>query len=154
MTKGEALNLFSNLSEISGITKTKFNFAIARNISILKPEIMALQKALEGTKEFKEVDKKRIELAEKHSQKDDKGKPVMFQNRYILKDQAGFEKELEELKAKDKKIWAEREKQVEEYDELLKTKSDFKPYKLSMKDVPEDLETTVMKAVYPLLDEK
>ncbi len=153
MTKLDILNLWNNLQKLGGLSGVKFAYAVSKNLSILKPEIEALEKAQERSEEFKKFDDLRIALAEKHAKKDKDNKPVIVGNDYQIEDRPAFDKELEKLKQEYKNVVDAREKQMAEVTELLKTESSVKLYKMFLADVPESITVEQMFSIKDIVED-
>lgn len=153
MKNQELLSLYENLHQLN-LKGVKFSFAVSKNIALLKPEIEALQKAVEQSEDFKKFEQERIELAKKHAKKDEKGEPVLKNNNYQLEDEDAFKVEFESLKEKNKEVIEAREAQTKEFNELLEKENDIKFHKISIKDVPEDITTVQMNQIYSLISEE
>jgi hypothetical protein len=160
MTKEQILTLFNELHQIN-LPGVKFSYGISKNINLLKPEVEAIEKSLEGSKEFKEYDEKRIEIVKKYAKKDERGEPKLIilnpktgAGRYEIENQEAFDREIEKLQKENKVILEKREKQFEEYGKLLKEESDFKPHKIKLSDVPEGITSQQMSAIFELIEDK
>lgn len=147
MTKGEAISLFNTLNKLGHLSGVKFAYVVSKNISLLKPEFEALQKAVEPTEEFKEYDKKRVALAESFAKKDGDGKAVIENGEYVIEDREAFEIAFKKLKEDNKKVVEARDKQIDEQNEILKTESDVVLYKVSVEDIPKDITVSQMYSI-------
>lgn len=128
MTKNQLLFLSETLKSLD-VSGTKFNYGIAKNLSLMESEI----KALNETKN---------KIIEKYAEKEKDGRfklenldPKTGRGNYVIKDLKGFGKEMEE------------------FNKIAEEKSDFKPYKIKLVDVPEGLTTQQMASVYELIEE-
>lgn len=154
MTKAETRDLYLSLNKLGNKKGVKFAYGVSRNVSLLKPEMDSLDKAVEATPEFKAFDEKRIELVKKHSKKDDKGNPVMKnQNDYDIEDLDAFNKAFEDLKSDNQEVFDTRIKQLEEFTELMKSESEVKLFKISLDNVPEDITVTEMYSLRDIIEE-
>jgi len=163
MTKSDNLALYSALIDkrLGSLPGIKFAYAVSRNISLLKPEIEALEKALEPSDEYKKYDEKRIELAKKYSkkgEKGEKGEPLTMPNpenpklfEYVLEDKEGFQKDFEALKEENKEIIEKRNAQIKEQDDFLKTDSTIELFKVSVSEVPQNITVAQMNSIYPIV---
>ena len=160
MTKGEALVLFKNLNQLGNLNGVKFSYAIARNISLLKPELESLEKSMELPESFKKFDTERIELVEKYAEKDENGKPKKEKaengsEQYVMgKEEKKFEKEFAILRTKHKEAVNLREKQIEEYTKLLTTDSQVGLYKIKLDDIPSEITARQMAGIYEIVEDK
>ncbi len=155
MTKSESIALFNALNTLGKLKGVKFAYAVSRNVSALKTELESLEKASAASKEFEEFEKKRIEMVEKFSKKDKDGKAEKKGNNYIIEDgkQPELDKEFEALKSENQEVWDARLKQIEEYNELLKTDSSVALHKISLSDVPTDITVEQMHMITEMVEE-
>src|SRR3990167_6316664 len=154
MTKSEVLQLYNNLNQLGKLSGVKFSYAVARNLALLKPEVEAINKTLEPSKEFLEWDKERVALAQEYSKKDEKDKPVIVGNRYVMENEKTFNKELEKKQKNHKSAIDAREKQIEEYMKLLEEKTDeIKLYKIKLEHIPESITTQQMNGIVDIVEE-
>ena len=154
MTKSEVLQLYNNLNQLGKLSGVKFSYAVARNLALLKPEVEAINKTLEPSKEFLEWDKERVALAQEYSKKDEKDKPIVEGNRYVMENEKTFNKELEKKQKNHKSAIDAREKQIEEYMKLLEEKTDeIKLYKIKLEHIPESITTQQMNGIVDIVEE-
>jgi hypothetical protein len=155
MTKNESVALYQSLNKLGNLKGVKFAYGVSRNISLLKPEIESLEKAVTVSEEYKEFENKRIALVEKFSKKDEKGKFVKVNNNYEIEEgkQEELDKEFEALKAENQEVFDSRLKQIEEYNELLKTESTVVLYKVALSEVPTDISVQQMFGISAIVDE-
>ncbi len=152
MTKRELLILNQTFQTLD-LKGVKFNYAIAKNSDKIKSEVKALQKIIEMSKDYKKFDDERIELVKKYSKKDDLGLPMVSDNQYILDNKEEFDVEFELLKDKHKTSVEEREKQLEEYNEILNERIEIDFYKIKLELIPENISTSEMSVLFPLIIE-
>lgn len=152
MKNKELLELYEFLHKIN-LKGVKFSYAIAKNISIIKPEVESLQKSIDMTEEYKEFDAKRIELAKKHAKKDKNGEPLVVDKNYVPENEAELEKKFAVLKEENKELVEARKKQMDEFNELLDKQNDVKLYKISIKDIPEEISSQQMTQIFQLIEE-
>lgn len=153
MTKKDSVDLYVNLNKLGNLSGVKFAYAVSRNIALLKPEIEALDKSMEISEEFKKFEDLRMEVVKKFAKKDEKGEPVSVNNNYVLANQADFDIAFDVLKSEHKEIWENRLKQIEEYNELLKTDSSVVLHKVSLSDIPNNITVTQMYSISAIVDE-
>ena len=153
MTKQKPVNFYHGLNSLSGLKGVKFAYAVNKNLNNLKSEIEALQKALELSEAFKTYDAERVKLAEENAKKDEAGKAVVNGNAFVMENEAEFEIIFKALKERHPEAIAEREKQIADYNELLKTEASVELHKLSLADVPLDISTEQMAVLMPIISE-
>lgn len=156
MKKKEVLKLNEDLKKVGSLKGVKFAYAIAKNKARLSKEVEALIKATEPSEEFMKVDEKinkdRLKLAEEYADKEN-GKPIIEGDKYkmSIEKQEKLEKELEKMKKKHKKLYEEREQQRKDYNKMIEEESDFEPYTIEMKELPEDISVDQLSAIEVLV---
>lgn len=153
MKKKDILSLYKGLNSLGGLRGVKFTYAVAKNIRVLHDEITSLEKAVEADEQFQEYDKKRVELAKEHAQKDEKGEPKVENSQFVLEDQKAFEKEHALLRDEYADTIAKRENQLAEYKELLEEDVAVELHKINISQVPDDISTEQMYAILPVIEE-
>jgi hypothetical protein len=160
MIKSDILVLNQNLNKLGNLTGVKFAYGVSRNLSLIKPEIESLQKALEPSEAYQEFEKERIVIVEKYAKKDDKGKPIKYRDekkveQYEIEEgkQEELDKEFEILKIEHQEAFDAREKQIAEYNELLKTESSVILHKIALADVPQNISVAQMYGISDIIDE-
>jgi len=155
--KKDLLDLFENLQKLSKLKGVKFSYAMAKNAVIVEREIVAIKESLKPSDEFNKYEEERIELAKKHSEKDEKGKSKTTldgkREVFVMEDKIKFDKEFEKLKAKHKEVLDKRKKQIEEYNEFLDTKADIEFFKIKLSEVPEDISVEQMQGIQLLIED-
>jgi len=151
------------IDKCKSLVGVKFAYALAKNAELIQGEIDALNASLKMSKEYSVFDKKRIELAKSHA-KIENGIHVVkqkivgegrWEEYYEIGDQKAFDKAFEELKKANKKVVEAREKQLEEFNQLLKEESSkLKFYKIKLSDVPQNISSEQMSGIYVLVEEK
>jgi len=154
ITKQELLSLYLNLNKLGNLKGVKFSYGVSKNLALLSPEIESLNKVQEMSEEFKKFEEKRVELIKDYSKKDESGKDIIENNSYVVLDQKKWDKVFDKLKEDNKEVVKKREKQIEEYLELLKTESDIKLYKIKLADIPEDITTIQMNSIISIIIEE
>lgn len=152
MTKNEIVELYNNLHQIKNLKGSKFNYAIAKNINILKPEVEAIQETAKPRESFVEYDTARIELCKKHAKKDEQGEAVMKGGDFDIEDMKAFDKELKKLQETHKQALDDRETQMKELDALLKEESPIELHKITLSDIPEDITTVQMNSIFTIIE--
>lgn len=157
MLKEDLILFNQGLNSVAHLSGVKFAYAVSRNLSILKPELESLEKAAKPTDEYMKFEDERIKLVEKFAEKDEKGKakqvPMVSnprQTEYVIdKDkQEELDKEFGELKEKHKEAVEGREKQIKEYNELLKSEAPkLEFHKVSIDQVPAQINVTQMHSI-------
>jgi len=153
MTKGESIKLYQMLNTLGTLQGAKFAYAVSRNVSLLKPEIESLEKATEASEAFKKLDEERLELAKKFAKKNEAGEPIEKDGSFIMEDENLWSEAFTELKEANKETWEERIKQIEDYNELIKTDSVVELHKVSLNDIPANISVQQMYGISEMIDE-
>ena len=156
LTKQEVLDLHNGLHAVGHLSGVKFAYAVSRNISKIKPEVIALQKGFDIKPEFEEYEKERQVLAKSQAIQA-RGKPQQKVEggiaKFVIKDQKIFDSKLKALKKKHKKAVDGREKQMKEFKLLLEEKIEIELYQVVLKDVPEGISAKQMSSILPIVTE-
>lgn len=149
----DAIDQHNKLKKVKGLAGFKVNYAIKKNLALLKPEIDILTKQeteIEDiTKPFKEaVNKEIVRLAG--------GKATVVEGKpgYVVpKDKvSAFEKFQLEQRKKYEKLFAKQEAEVKKYKKFIEeTESPFSPWLIDIEDVPADINTEQMDAIFDLI---
>lgn len=140
------VNLWKVISKMEGKMDTRLNYLLVKNKIALKPEIEALEQTSKPRAEFLEFESKRVEAAHKYCDKEEDGKPKVFNNQYvIMKNREVFESEIKTLKDKYTEAIQYREKQVYDYEKLLNEEIVFTPTKIKFSYLPPQIESNVLE---------
>ncbi len=155
MTKNESVGLYQALNQLGSLKGVKFAYAVSKNLSILKPDIESLEKAITPTPEYSEFEKLRIAMVEKFAKKNEKGEFEKKGNNYQIEDgkQGELDAEFEALKKEHQEVFDARFNQVEEYNKLLSTDSTVVLYKVALADVPSDISVNQMYSIKEIVEE-
>lgn len=130
-TRKEFINLYQMLGYLGELTGARFTYTVSKNKEVLKKVVEEIQKKAEMHENYKEYEKERVELNEKHTKRDKDGNPVVKDKNYVIKDKAKFEEEVEKLKKKHKDAIEEREQQRKDVEDLAN-----KEITLDLKTIP------------------
>ena len=157
MTNQEASDLFLALNKgaFAGLKGAKFNYALVRTKDILKRELALLEESFKEKEKFIEYEAKRIETAKELCDKDEKGEPIIEQNRFKLSEEndGKFKAKLEELQSEYKDALEERTQQMENFNKMLKENVSFEVHKINLNDIPEEVTQEQMEILYLMINE-
>jgi len=129
MNKQDCLNLFQALQQVGTLTGQRFSYCVARNLSILKPEV-------------KQFEESRQALLVSHSKKDKDGKPIILEtkdkdgnitdSKYDIADQEKLEKDFQELTQEE-------------------TEKDIKLFMVDIAEVPQAITVQQMNGILPII---
>ena len=152
-TKAEMIQLYQALNKLGNLSGVKFAYAVSKNINLIEPEIKSLEKSLEASDEFKKFEEKRMALVEKFAKKNEKGEKIVKDNQYEIDNQKEFDEEFENLKVENKEVYDARQKQIEEYNDLLQSESTVELHKINLSDVPSNITVAQMASISSLVEE-
>ena len=139
MNKKDLFLLQSGLADVGKLQGVKFAYAVARNLQIIKREMEALQEAIKPSDDFSDFEKKRLELCRKHADKNEKGDPIIIGSEFSIQDRQSFDIDLENLRDNHHDVCELRERQVEEYEQLLEETCDLDLHKIAKDNLPENI---------------
>lgn len=153
--KNEELGvLLQGINAVGSLKGLKFAYAIAKNKKAVTSEVEILQESIKPSEGFAKYDKERMELCKELADKDDKGNPKMANNEFVIvANKEDFDIRVKALRERNKDVIDERDKQLKEFNELLKAESDFKPFKIDFEDVPQDITADAMSKIAELINE-
>lgn len=168
MTKENLIKLYNSLFQLQYLRGAKFSYAVAKNIDLMKPEIDALNKAVEKSEAYitleKEFEPERVVIAEKYANKDKEGKAI---TRKVInngqeaeiydmtpENQQKSNQECEDaMKIKNPATYQERLNQIEEYNKLLKEEyvNAFFPWPLKIEDLPAEISAGQTTSIFAII---
>lgn len=151
MTKQELIVLYRNLNNLGSLSGPKIAYAIARNINKIKPEMEAIDKSIEASDEYKAFENKRLELVKEHCKKDENGELIIKDGNYDVED--SYAAVYEDLKKEHADVLAAREKQIEEYNELLDTEVSIDLFKVKFDSLPEDITASQVHGILAIIED-
>lgn len=151
-TNRDIIGLYNTLESLN-YKGVKFAYTIARNIKSLKPLMESMDKALAIPKEFIEYDKLRVDLAKRHADKDENGKPKVEKNNFVIKDVKAFDEEINALQEKYKTVIDARQKQLDEYKVFQDEEVEVEVFPISQMLLPEDITTKELTSIFPIVEE-
>jgi len=134
--------------------KIKLAYAIGKNQDKISGIIKGIGKMSQRTPEFQAYDSERVKLAERWADKDEKRAPVIEGKSYKISDMVGFNDALESLRKKHKKAMVDAEKQDKEILEYLETEEAVEIHKVRLSEFPEEIHTSVLKAMGPMIEDE
>jgi hypothetical protein len=153
MFRKDLFTLKAGLESVSKLQGVKFAYAVARNLAIITEEIAPLTKAIEPSKEFAEFNKQRLELCNEYAKKAEDGTPVIVGTDFIIEDRELFDKIVEELKSQFKEAIESRDKQINEYQEMLEEPCDINLVKISDDLLPEAINAEQIFGIMEIIDQ-
>tara|TARA_R110001606_G_scaffold88448_5_gene199257 strand:- start:1055 stop:1579 length:525 start_codon:yes stop_codon:yes gene_type:complete len=141
-TRAELESLYGLFTSLKEETfSPKFSFFVLRNLGLLEGEITALNETRTKLHEsIKEYDTERMQLAEKHADKDDAGSPIIEGGSYkIIDNLLSFQAEFATLQEKHIDTIAKFQSLEQGLVDLLSEEVDQKIMKVSYLDLPEDV---------------
>jgi hypothetical protein len=154
LTKQQVLDLNKGLHNVSRLGGARFAYAVARNLSKLNSEVESIAAAFDAHENFIAYDKERAEVAATFAEKNPDGSPKLEGQRYIVTDEDALAKALEPVKEKHKAAIEEREKQIKDFEELLKEEVEIDIYMVNQIFLPETITADQISGIILMVDEK
>jgi len=131
----------------------KFAYAISRNEDFFISLTKAMKKLLNPSKKYMEYNTKRLELAQKYADLDKDGKPIIFNNNYVINTRRNeFESQIEKIKDEYKECIEEQEKRENSLDEILEREEEVQIYQIKSTYLPLTLTASQLNALQTLID--
>jgi len=142
------VNLWKTIEKLENVKMTTdFVWFLTKNKVAVKSEIKALDEAQKPSAIFLEYENKRVETAQRLSDKDITGNPRIQNGQYVIYEhKEEFEIEMKSLKQKFKDAIAEREKQLEEYTKLLERDIELNLVTIDFDKLPNTIDVETMEA--------
>lgn len=148
MTNKEMVYLLENQQLLSSITGVKASYAINKNLKRMLEEYKILISYRENAI-FKEFEAKRIELAIKHSEKDNQNNPISVNSQYKIIDLNSFNLEWDLIR----KAYPEIVKMEIDFNNLLNENYTGEIYKVKSEFLPENITTQQMALIFEFIEE-
>lgn len=156
--------MYLALNNLTGMKGVKFAYGVSKNLAKLKGHAEAMDKAKEVSEEFMNYENARIEIVEKHAEKDERGRAVktsftddrgIAREEYFVKDEKALEKAVDPLKKKNKKVIEDRDTQLKDFNKLLKEEATEVPefHKIKLSEVPAEITTDQMHGIMAIIEE-
>lgn len=154
MKRKELFPLKQALERVSTLKGVKFAYSIAKNLQEVNKEIEAVNKAIAPSEEFIQYEKELINLNEEYAEKTEEGNPKVENNNYVIspKKRGAYEKRIEELKKKHKKVLSERDEQIKEYQALLEENVDITLHKIQEDNLPSDITVEQIHGILQVIE--
>jgi len=149
----DLIRLQAGLISVGNLPGAKFAYAVGRNIDKIRGPLKPIQGILKESSEFKEYNKQRIRICEDCAEVDNGGKAIKDEKdgSYQIADAKKdlFDRKISTLKKKYQAVIDDREKQAEEYNDMLEgevPEKDFPDlHKVEESDIPVEIIDTKSK---------
>lgn len=155
MRKKDLFRLQQGLQQVGNLKGVKFAYAIAKNSRVIDKEIEDLQKSIEPSEKWAEIEKSQHTIRKKYCKKTPEGEVMPDRNsQYIipLPLEAPCDKDLDALKNEHKSEYANHEKMLEEYKVLLDTNCIIEFHKVKFDDLPSEITTSQMNGIFEIIE--
>lgn len=148
-----AQRLGTVLPTLEKLKGPKFHYALLKNIDLLQKEIELIQSKSKPSENFLAYEKERIALCEKFCNKDEKGENI---KREIGNGQYEYDIDttsetwktaIDELKSNNKELIAERDQQIEMFNQLLDVETSLNVFLIKIEDLPTEINGEQMQAL-------
>lgn len=130
-----------------------FAYALAKNKGIIEKEVTALKEAGKWSQEYSEYEGQRVKLCHKHAIKNPDGTPKIIGPIYLMQDQEAFDKDLDKLRAKNKKIIDEQEARNKKFEDILKEEVEIDFHNIKLSSIPKEISPDIMSLLFPMIIE-
>jgi len=141
VNRSELINISNTIFDVlKESKKVKLNYLLNLNKTNIDSDIKMINDAIKTSKKFEEFEQKRIDVCLKYCEKNDNGEPIIINEVYQgLENNKTFNDEFGKIKEKYKTEIDERQKQLDEYNKLLKEDVEFEFNKIDLDLIPDDL---------------
>lgn len=151
MTNRELFAFQQALELVSDLPGCKFAYAVAKNKAKISSIIETLYKAKRHPKE-EEFEKRRVEICEKHCDRDGDGNPVLEHNAFQgLHDNADFDTDIDKLREEFKEVMDHRHKEAEAYEVKLNEEAKFDIHKIFFDAISENITANQIMGILPMI---
>lgn len=147
MKKRELYNCLQALESVKDLKGIKFAYVSLKNKKKIEEEIKLFEEIVKPNPKFEEYEQNRIKLCEKHSEKNENGKPIILQDKYKITDEIKFNSELDELKKDYNSVINERIKQINDYNEMLEEELNIEFEKINFDSIPENISPKELESI-------
>jgi len=132
-----------------------FNYHLIKYKVAMKVELENIKTVTQPSPRLIEYETKRITICEKYANKDDAGKPITKDGKYIgLENNPDFQKELQEHMSKYTDVITEYNQQQKEIAELLNKEISFNLPKIPLSIIPNnEISGSDLEIIFPLIEE-
>ena len=153
MTNRDMFELNQALELVSDMQGSKFASAVAKNKAKVRSIINSLRKVKRHPKE-EEFERRRVEICEKHCERDGDGNPVLEHNAFQgLQGNADFDAEIDDLREEFKALMDHRQKEKDDFNVSLDEEVEVEIHKVAFKDVPESITADQLGRIMPMVIE-
>lgn len=154
ITRQELMELWSGLPTLGNLTGFELGYAIARTKAKLRGEVEALTEALNPSKEYKDYEGKRLEVARKYALKGEQGVPLTQDNQFVFGENLeAFHAAMAPLNLEYAAAIADRQKLIDDYNAGLREQITVDVHKVNKTDIPQAATVGQMGVLYYLLED-
>ena len=129
----------------------KFSYFIAKNKLFLKDEITILNALKMPSKEYRDYDLKRIDLARKYADLDENSKAKIENNSFVITEKIKeFETEFNKLKEEYKDHIKKFQDQISQFNSLIEKDYENELSTIELKDMPDSIEPDILETLLRL----
>lgn len=152
--RNDLMNMLSGLHTASNLKGFKLAYAIARNKRALEQEQAALNAGLNPSDDYRAYDTRRIELANEHADKDEKGRTKKAGGRFVgLDANPEWDAALKALQEECKEAVDAYNKQNKDYEAALEEEIEFDMYMVGPDQIPIDITVQQFDSLYLMIRE-
>lgn len=153
MKNKELYEIRIGLSLMDGLAGVKLGVCRAKASRIVE-RLIADMESFKKSDAWKKTDEILSEINKHHAKKDEKGNYIIENNMFVFDDVAARDKDVEEAKEKNKSLFKDRDKMVNEYRAYLEQECSEKIEKIPLSVLPNSIKTEVVTLLWSIIDEK
>ena len=150
---------FMRIGKIENLVSTKkFSYALVLNDERIQSNVKAITSIAKPSESYIEFEQKRQEIISKYADTDSDGNIILNDNRWVVFKPENREAAVEEIKSLTKEysdVIELRNKDIDEYNELLDADVELNIHMVSLDDVPEEVgkDIFLMKLLVHMIDD-
>jgi predicted nucleotide-binding protein (sugar kinase/HSP70/actin superfamily) len=154
MSKEEVVSMYKILDGISKQSwPVEFGYAIAKNKRILKPEVEAIEEALQPSEEYNQYDVRRRDLCIKYASRNESDSPIIKNGSYIIdpEKEKSFKTQITKLNKEHEDIIEKHKEAIQQGKDLLKEEIELDLHAIKYSSLPEKLNGVVIEHLLDIM---
>lgn len=155
MKKQDLFRIQQGLKTVANLKGVKFAYAVAKNNRKITAECEDIQEGIKPTEEWEEIEKKQREINLEHCKKNEAGDPIPdASGQFIILPEfkIAHTNRMQHLKDASKEAYAEREKQIEDYNKSMNDVIEFKLHTIKEEDLPSDITGAQLDGIFEMVE--
>ena len=151
----DLISLLEGLKKVGDLKGVKFAYAVAKNLSFIETEVIALQASIKPNESIQAYENERIALCKSFNKKTDEGTPVIHNNEYVIDESVRpvFDEKMKALNEAHSKVLDERKDAVKDFNELMEEESDVDLHFIHIDLIPEDITANQLSDIHWIIED-